>query len=196
MVKETEESPVPMSENGPEQESSNLTAEAKLLKATEYKLEGNVFFKQKDFKKAIRNYHRSLMYIKGVEIDGLPHPLRKNKCSIDQTILEQNKKLKIDCYNNLAACLLQLSEPSYDKVIFYCKFVIESNPSNDKAHFRMAQALQKLGDYEKAVESCNQAQKYQNTKDPKVENLKLYCLNELSKQQSNQKAMFSKMLGL
>lgn len=28
----------------------------------------------------------------------------------------------------------------------------------------MAQALQKLGDYEKAVESCNQAQKYQNTK--------------------------------
>lgn len=58
MVKETEESPVPMSENGPEQESSNLTAEAKLLKATEYKLEGNVFFKQKDFKKAIRNYHR------------------------------------------------------------------------------------------------------------------------------------------
>lgn len=51
-----------------------------------------------------------------------------------------------------------------DKVVFYCKFVIESCPSNDKAHFRMAQALHKLGDYEKAVESCIQAQKYQTVK--------------------------------
>jgi len=104
------------------------------------------------------------MYIKGIEIDGLPHPLRKTKVNVDQSILDQNKKLKLDCYNNLAACLLQLPEPMNDKVVFYCKFVIESCPSNDKAHFRMAQALHKLGDYEKAVESCIQAQKYQTVK--------------------------------
>ena len=42
------------------------------------------------------------MYIKGIEIDGLPHPLRKTKVNVDQSILDQNKKLKLDCYNNLA----------------------------------------------------------------------------------------------
>ena len=42
------------------------------------------------------------MYVKGIEVDGLPHPLRKIKVNIDQSILDQNKKLKMNCYNNLA----------------------------------------------------------------------------------------------
>jgi len=193
---ESENSLTSVSENALESTDSNKTVVEKLVKATEYKLAGNDFFKEKNYKKAIRNYHRALMYVKGIEVDGLPHPLRKIKVNIDQSILDQNKKLKMNCYNNLAACLLQLPEPTYDKVVFYCQLVIEACPSNDKAHFRMAQALQKLGDYEKAIESCNQAQKNQNIRDSKVENMKMQCLNELSKQHSNQKAMFSKMLGL
>ena len=42
------------------------------------------------------------MYIKGIENDVLPHPLRESAINADQTILDKNLKLKMDCYNNLA----------------------------------------------------------------------------------------------
>ena len=55
---EAKESPISGCDSVLKPTDTNKTAEEKLVKATEYKLEGNVFFKQKDYKKAIRNYHR------------------------------------------------------------------------------------------------------------------------------------------
>ena len=69
----------------------------------------------------------------------------KWKETIDPILLEKNKQLKLDCYNNLSgdfklnslhseyipteiiiftACLLQTAKPDYEKVVFYCKEVL------------------------------------------------------------------------
>ena len=55
---ESENTLTSVSENALESTDSNKTVVEKLVKATEYKLAGNDFFKEKNYKKAIRNYHR------------------------------------------------------------------------------------------------------------------------------------------
>nr|CAG4634778.1 EOG090X05V1 [Alona affinis] len=94
---------------------SNEKAEAKFHSAMELKLEGNAFFGQQNYKEAIRRYHRALMYVKGVENDG--SDLIGNMCTafggdegqgnrkVNAVILEKNKELKMDCFNNLSGWL-------------------------------------------------------------------------------------------
>ena len=113
--------------------------------------------------------------------------------------------------------MLQTAKPDYEKVVFYCKEVLQSTPKNPKALFRMAQALFQLGDFEGALQSCNQIQslesqlqegmylKYHPNEsvsnkrfiftDSKVVSLKTQCLAQLKHQSSNEKALYGKMFG-
>ena len=76
--------------------------EERIVKAENYKAEGNEFFKKEDYKSAMKRYHFALLYAKGI---GEKHPITG-----DQNILtdEWNKRLaeiKFSAYNNLAgAC--------------------------------------------------------------------------------------------
>ncbi|XP_046652143.1 tetratricopeptide repeat protein 9A-like [Daphnia pulicaria] len=183
-------------------------AENKLCLANSLKLEGNTFFKQGNLKEAIRHYHRALLYIKGVESDG-SNMLQNLSAAFTETmktkhleekmdpnIIERNTQLKIDCYNNLAACLLKTEHPDFDKIVFYCDEVIKLTSCNPKTHFRMAQALFKLGDYNRALESCQKSLENQLQQDSQVISLKTSCLAHLAKQTSQEKVLYSKMLGL
>ncbi|KAI9565012.1 hypothetical protein GHT06_008754 [Daphnia sinensis] len=76
---------------------------------------------------------------------------------IDPVVLKQNTELKMDCYNNLCACLLKNEKPDYEKVVFYCREVLKCSRENPKTHFRMAIALFELGDFNAALEACNEA---------------------------------------
>ncbi len=81
------------------------TVSEKLARALELKEEGNVLFKQQEWRRAIKKYHHSLMFIKGVtdrpdKMMGfaLPSKFKKptaeeEKCSIE---------LLVSVHNNIA----------------------------------------------------------------------------------------------
>jgi hypothetical protein len=53
--------------------------------------------------------------------------------------LPEAKEIEIACRSNLALCKLNLKE--YDHVIEQCEKVLDSEPTNGKCAFRMAQAI-------------------------------------------------------
>ena len=92
----------------------------------------------------------------------------------------QNKKIKIDLLNNMSgifsidllfwsfihifphifgclACELMSDEPKYEEVVENSKKVLEMDPTNFKAHSRLAKALFQLQDLHGALEACDQA---------------------------------------
>ena len=52
---------------------------------------------------------------------------------------------------------MKTDKPDFEKIKFYCGEVIKLTPCNPKTHFRMAQALFNLGDYNGALESCQKS---------------------------------------
>ncbi|KAK7504974.1 hypothetical protein BaRGS_00004002 [Batillaria attramentaria] len=126
----------------------------KLKSAEEYKAAGNKAYADKNYRQAIGKYHRALMYLRGVTHGGKPsfadlmspNPDKQ----IPKPILKRMDVLTCECYNNLAACLLATENPKHDKVVEYCERVLELEPGNVKATFRLGTALVQLGNYEKA----------------------------------------------
>ena len=85
-------------------ENQKMSAVEMLAKGEEYKIKGNEFFKNGDIQKAIKKYHFSLMYTKGLEkpssLTGIPVTETPKKLNEDEkTKLES---LKCQCHNNLA----------------------------------------------------------------------------------------------
>lgn len=82
-----------------------LTKADKVQQASILKDEGNVFYKQKDYKNAMKKYHQCLMYVKGlfdVPFQGL---FSQETSSPDEETLGLKTKaqqIELSCYNNLA----------------------------------------------------------------------------------------------
>lgn len=73
--------------------------------AEKFKMEGNDYFKSKNFKKAMGKYHRAILQLKGVGSDekmtsilGADIPPKKLTSDMEGKFI----KLKTDCFNNLA----------------------------------------------------------------------------------------------
>ena len=90
----------------------------KLKAALQYKEEGNVRFKEKDYTKAVGKYHRALLYIRGIEDSSKPNPAQcmlgePQPSSKDYQIPDHLKhtimQLKADCNNNIAGTYVTLS---------------------------------------------------------------------------------------
>jgi tetratricopeptide (TPR) repeat protein len=72
------------------------------------------------------------------------------------------------------ACLLQQPNPNYAKIIEYCDNVIELTPNNVKAYYRRGLGYCNLENYEKALESFDQAETEAGSKIGKDDCLFLY----------------------
>nr|XP_053650241.1 tetratricopeptide repeat protein 9A-like [Cherax quadricarinatus] len=83
----------------------------KLVKAKEFKQNGNNHFKQKEVKKAIQNYHRGLMYVKGMNQDINPTKLLSKRQStpvVSQEVRDEIAALSADLHNNIAVIDLDI----------------------------------------------------------------------------------------
>ena len=63
--------------------SSKISVAQKLDKALEYKDIGNSFYKEGNFKNAARNYHRAILYLKGIDTDLHSTPAFMQAASVD-----------------------------------------------------------------------------------------------------------------
>lgn len=91
---------------GYEGPSFKISDEEKIKTAATYKADGNIFYKGKEFRKAIGKYHRAILQLKAVGSEKrcsalMPVPMAQPpELSADMQVLYTS--LKSDCYNNLA----------------------------------------------------------------------------------------------
>ncbi|KAM6953731.1 tetratricopeptide repeat protein 9C [Aplochiton taeniatus] len=122
--------------------------DAQLQEAGKLKTEGNTFYREKKVRSAIGRYHRALIVLRGLDSDvtaavkgfGPEAPV----LSSEQEELLRNTQ--VDCYNNLAACLLQRQTVDYSRVMEYSLRVLQWRPGDVKALYRAGVASLELGD--------------------------------------------------
>ena len=98
-----------------------ITVAAKISKSLKLKEEGNTLFKQQEWKKAIKKYHHSLMYAKGItdrpdKLMGMDIPTRFLKPTEEEE--RKAEEILVSAHNNIAGesvcptalyCILVLS---------------------------------------------------------------------------------------
>ncbi|XP_005306011.2 tetratricopeptide repeat protein 9A [Chrysemys picta bellii] len=140
-----------------------------LQRALEFKSQGAQCYKDKKFREAIGKYHRALLELKGLPPPAPPEPSSSASCAASpgvQLTAEQSQSaesIEIDCYNSLAACLLQAELVNYERVKEYCLKVLKKEGENFKALYRSGVAFYHLGDFNKALHYLKEARSRQPT---------------------------------
>ncbi|CAG5866775.1 unnamed protein product [Menidia menidia] len=143
------------------QPSHNEPADV-VRRALDFKCQGTQCYKDKKYREAIGKYHRALLEIKGLcRVLGDPDAGSKSPCPLLPTISKPStltdeqkgamEKAELECYNSLAACLLQMELVNYERVKEYCLKVLHKEGKNFKALYRSGVAYYHLGDFQKAL---------------------------------------------
>ncbi|XP_063168516.1 tetratricopeptide repeat protein 9B [Candoia aspera] len=135
--------------------------QAKLQRAVEFKAEGHRCYKQKKLREAIGKYHRALLQLKGLEPPAAHEEAEAAAAAKGSSLVawhrlsaeqrEQADSTEIECYDSLAACLLQSELVNYERVREYCLKVLAKEKGNFKAMYRAGIAFYHLGDCDKAL---------------------------------------------
>uniref|UniRef100_A0A8D0BSH9 Tetratricopeptide repeat protein 9A n=1 Tax=Salvator merianae TaxID=96440 RepID=A0A8D0BSH9_SALMN len=143
-----------------------------IRRALDFKRQGAQCYKEKKCREAIGKYHRALLELKGLLLaqddEELPAgPAAAAAAPVAGQLSEEQKRLlqsiEIDCYNSLAACLLQAELVNYERVKEYCLKVLKKEGENFKALYRSGVAFYHLGDYDKALYYLKEARSRQPT---------------------------------
>ncbi|XP_067413932.1 tetratricopeptide repeat protein 9A [Emydura macquarii macquarii] len=137
-----------------------------LQRALDFKSQGAQCYKDKKFREAIGKYHRALLELKGLPPPPEPEPEPGSSASPGALTAEQRRSaetIEIDCYNSLAACLLQAELVNYERVKEYCLKVLKKEGENFKALYRSGVAFYHLGDFNKALDYLKEARSRQPT---------------------------------
>ncbi|CAJ1074791.1 tetratricopeptide repeat protein 9A [Xyrichtys novacula] len=135
-------------------------------RALDFKCQGTQCYKDKKYREAIGKYHRALLEIKGLcrvlgdpdtgsKPSPTPTPLLPTTISKSSSLTDEQKgameNAELECYNSLAACLLQMELVNYERVKEYCLKVLHKEGKNFKALYRSGVAYYHLGDFQKAL---------------------------------------------
>ncbi|XP_028916220.1 tetratricopeptide repeat protein 9C isoform X2 [Ornithorhynchus anatinus] len=170
--------------------------ERRLREAQQYKEEGNKRYREQRYRDAVSRYHRALLQLRGLD-PSLPSPIPSLGPQGPLPTPEQEKILhatQMDCYNNLAACLLQMEPVNYERVREYSRKVLERQPSNPKALYRAGVASFHLQDYDQARRYL-QAAIDQQPKDANVRRYLQLTESELSSYHQKEKKLYLGMFG-
>uniref|UniRef100_A0A671Q9Z0 Tetratricopeptide repeat protein 9A n=2 Tax=Sinocyclocheilus anshuiensis TaxID=1608454 RepID=A0A671Q9Z0_9TELE len=141
-------------------------------RALDFKTQGTQCYKDKKYREAIGKYHRALLEMKGLcRVLGDPDTSKSPSTvltSISKSSLTDEQKgavenAELECYNSLAACLLQMELVNYERVKEYCLKVLRKEGENFKALYRSGVAYYHLGDFNKALHYLKESRKQQPT---------------------------------
>lgn len=165
-----------------------------LKEAAQLKTEGNSFYRDKNLRSAIGRYHRALLVLRGLDSDVMS-AVKKFGPELPELTPEQEAFLRntqVDCYNNLAACLLQKPSVDYARVLEYSLRVLQWRPGNTKALYRAGVATLETGDAQTAKQYLSQACKEQPN-DANVRKQLQRAEEKLSRELQKEKAMYRGM---
>ncbi|XP_029454615.1 tetratricopeptide repeat protein 9A [Rhinatrema bivittatum] len=146
-----------------------------IQRALEFKSQGAQCYKEKKFREAIGKYHRALLELKGLlllsqedrEQEAASPCASSSSAAKPSRLTEEQSQMvesiEIDCYNSLAACLLQAELVNYERVKEYCLKVLKKEGENFKALYRSGVAFYHLGDYDKALHYLKESRSRQPT---------------------------------
>ncbi|XP_077178760.1 tetratricopeptide repeat protein 9A [Paroedura picta] len=149
-------------------------ADELIRRALDFKSQGAQCYKEKKCREAIGKYHRALLELKGLLLL-LAHDEPRDEAaaaaaappSSAASLTDEQRRLlesiEVDCYNSLAACLLQAELVNYERVKEYCLKVLKKEGENFKALYRSGVAFYHLGDYNKALYYLKEARSRQPT---------------------------------
>ncbi|XP_074961859.1 tetratricopeptide repeat protein 9A [Phalacrocorax aristotelis] len=138
-------------------------------RALDFKSEGAQCYKDKKFREAIGKYHRALLELKALllllsqEPAGQRPPAAAAAGGLSEEQRQAVEAIEVDCYNSLAACLLQAELVNYERVKEYCLKVLQKEGENFKALYRSGVAFYHLGDFNKALYYLKEARSRQPT---------------------------------
>ncbi|NP_001128701.1 tetratricopeptide repeat domain 9 L homeolog [Xenopus laevis] len=135
-------------------------------RSLDFKSQGAQCCKDKKYREAIGKYHRALLELKGLPGDDGDNPAATGATQPGRLTDEQRmavENIEVDCYNSLAACLLQAELVNYERVKEYCLKVLKKEGENFKALYRSGVAFYHLGDYDKALHYLKEAKSRQPT---------------------------------
>ncbi|XP_069587668.1 tetratricopeptide repeat protein 9A [Ranitomeya imitator] len=132
-------------------------------RSLDFKSQGAQCYKDKKYREAIGKYHRALLELKGLpgEQDSAGDGQQQVRLTEEQRRAVEG--IEVDCYNSLAACLLQAELVNYERVKEYCLKVLKKEGENFKALYRSGVAFYHLGDYDKALFYLKEAKSRQPT---------------------------------
>ncbi|XP_007909134.2 tetratricopeptide repeat protein 9B [Callorhinchus milii] len=122
--------------------------EEQIRKAVGFQAEGNRCYKTKRFREAIGRYHQAVLQLKAI---GGGSQLNRTQSRLTEEQRGLIETTEIDCYDSLAACLLQSELVNYERVREYCLKVLGKQKDNFKAMYRAGIAFYHLGDYPSAL---------------------------------------------
>ncbi|XP_062856078.1 tetratricopeptide repeat protein 9C [Trichomycterus rosablanca] len=168
--------------------------DSQLAEATRFKTEGNSFYKEKNVRAAIGRYHRALLVLRSLDSNVMSNIKGFGPTATVLTAEqdEQVKNMQIDCYNNLAACLLQREVVDYTRVQEYSLKVLQWRPADVKALYRAGVATLELGDAEAARRYLLQASRGKPN-DANVKKQLQRVEERLSKDFQKEKALYKGM---
>nr|XP_015194229.1 PREDICTED: tetratricopeptide repeat protein 9C [Lepisosteus oculatus] len=138
-------------------------AEAQLQEAVLRKAQGNELYRDRRYRAAIGKYHRALLLLRGLDPE-VTAPMRSFVAQRAVLSAQQEALLRstqVDCYNNLAACLLQRPLVDYARVREYSLRVLRWREGDVKALYRAGVATLQLGDPRTARQYLLQASRGQ-----------------------------------
>lgn len=158
------------------------------------KSEGNAFYREKNIRSAIGRYHRALLVLRGLDSDVMKSMKRFGSDTPALTPEQEDllRNTQVDCYNNLAACLLQKQSVDYSRVLEYSLRVLQWRPGNVKALYRAGVATLEMGDAQTAKQYLTQACKDQPS-DANVKKQLQRAEEKLNREQQKEKAMYRGM---
>ncbi|XP_051505063.1 tetratricopeptide repeat protein 9C [Myxocyprinus asiaticus] len=133
--------------------------DSQLQEAVRLKTVGNSFYREKNVRAAIGRYHRALLVLRGLDSE-VNSALQGFGAQAPKLSPEQEDLLRctqVDCYNNLAACLLQREVVDYGRVLEYSLKVLHWRTGDIKALYRAGVASLELGDVQTARQYLIQA---------------------------------------
>ncbi|XP_029918583.1 tetratricopeptide repeat protein 9C [Myripristis murdjan] len=177
-----------------EPQPSSAKLDAQLHEATRLKMEGNAFYREKNIRSAIGRYHRTLLILRGLdsEVTTAVKGFRPETPALTPAQEELLRNTQVDCYNNLAACLLQRESVDYSRVQEYSLRVLQWRPSDVKALYRAGVATLELGDAQTAKQYLTQACRGQPN-DANVRKHLQRAEEKLNKELQKEKAMYRGM---
>ncbi|XP_063046821.1 tetratricopeptide repeat protein 9C [Engraulis encrasicolus] len=171
-----------------------VSVDSQLQQAVRLKTEGNVFYRDKNIRSAIGRYHRALIVLRGLD-SKLTAAIAGFGAKVPVLNAEQQELLsntQIDCYNNLAACLLQRESVDYARVQEYSLHVLELRPGDTKALYRAGVATLELGDAQSARQYLMKASR-DKPNDANVKRQLQRTEERLSKDYQREKALYKGM---
>lgn len=140
---------------------SDASAEDKLKIAQEKKEQGNIAFKNGQFRDALRLYHEATLYAQGLE-KSLSSAMDAGNAASGAGDEKRRPKTEADVllvalYNNMSAIHLKLA--NWKRAMESADKVLAKDEENAKAGFRKAQAMIHMGERLKAIKDLEQLSK-------------------------------------